>query len=212
MPLKAAVLPLLDAAAPVVEAVGAANTVVLRDGRRVGDNTDVPGIAAALADVGVVPDGEVAVLGAGATARSAVAALGGSAVRVTVYARTPARAVELAGTAEAVGVPVDVRPWAEASAAFSARLVVNTAPAPAAAGWLPRLPARVGALLDVLYDPWPTPLAAAWRARGGVVVGGLDLLVRQAVLQVALFTGRTVDEAGLVSRLRAAGQRALRER
>ena len=49
MPLKAAVLPLLDAASPVVEVVGAANTVLLRDGRRVGDNTDVPGMVAALA-------------------------------------------------------------------------------------------------------------------------------------------------------------------
>ena len=48
MPLKAAVLPLLDAASPLVETVGAANTVLLRDGRRVGENTDVPGMVAAL--------------------------------------------------------------------------------------------------------------------------------------------------------------------
>ncbi len=53
MPLKAAVLPLLDAASPVVEAVGAANTVLLRDGRRVGENTDVPGMVGALAARGV---------------------------------------------------------------------------------------------------------------------------------------------------------------
>jgi shikimate dehydrogenase len=89
---------------------------------------------------------------------------------------------------------------------------VNTAPAEAAVGWLPRLPGQVGALFEVLYDPWPTPLAAAWRARGGVVVGGLDLLVRQAVLQVALFTGQAVDEPALLARLQAVGEQALRER
>ena len=53
MPLKAAVLPLLDAASPLVETAGAANTVLLRDGRRVGENTDVPGMVAALAARGV---------------------------------------------------------------------------------------------------------------------------------------------------------------
>jgi shikimate dehydrogenase len=49
-----------------------------------------------------------------------------------------------------------------------------------------------GVLLDVLYAPWPTPLAAAWAAAGGTVLGGLDLLVHQAVLQVELMTGRSV--------------------
>jgi shikimate dehydrogenase len=47
-------------------------------------------------------------------------------------------------------------------------------------------------LFDVLYDPWPTPLAAAWAAAGGTVLGGLDLLVHQAVLQVELMTGAAV--------------------
>ncbi|MGW7455935.1 shikimate dehydrogenase, partial [Streptomyces sp. NPDC054787] len=62
---------------------------------------------------------------------------------------------------------------------------------------------------DVLYDPWPTPLAAAWSRQGGKVVGGLDLLVHQAVLQVERMTGRT---PGPLAAMRAAGERALAAR
>lgn len=49
---------------------------------------------------------------------------------------------------------------------------------------------RSGAYLDVVYDPWPTPLAAAYRSIGRAVVGGLELLVHQAALQVEAMTGR----------------------
>lgn len=71
------------------------------------------------------------------------------------------------------------------------------------------MPDTVGTLFDVLYDPWPTALAAAWTDRGGKVVGGLDLLVHQAVLQVEQMTG--VPKAPLAA-MRAAGERALAAR
>jgi shikimate dehydrogenase len=211
MPLKAAVLPLLDGASPLVEAVGAANTVLLRDGRRLGENTDVPGIVAALAARGVDRVERVAVLGGGATARSALAAVVAVTGSAAVYSRTAARAESLADTAAAVGLDLQVRPWSAAGEAFTAPLVVNTSPAGAADGWVRAVPRRVGTLLEVLYDPWPTPLAAAWTARGGAVVDGLDLLTQQALLQVGLMTGAEVDVPGLAPRLRAAGERALRE-
>jgi shikimate dehydrogenase len=63
-------------------------------------------------------------------------------------------------------------------------------------------------LFDVVYSPWPTELATVAAASGAVVIGGLELLVHQAVRQVELMTGRTVS----VSVLRAAGQEALRRR
>ena len=215
MPLKAAVLPLLDAASPVVEVVGAANTVLLRDGRRVGDNTDVPGMVAALS---AGPDRPVevpyaAVLGGGATARSALAALAAVTADVRAYVRTPARATELTATAEAVGLRLTIRPWAGAAEALSAPLVVNTTPAGAADALVAQTPTTVGTLFEVLYEPWPTPLAAAWTARGGPVVDGLELLVQQAVLQVGLMTGADVEGAGtsgLTAVMRSAGERELR--
>ena len=212
MPLKSAVLPYLDGASPVVEVVGAANTVVLSGGKRLGENTDVPGMVTALAEHGVDRVEAAAVLGGGATARSAVAAMASLTGAVTAYVRTPARADALTATAETVGLRLDVRPWAAAREALAAPLVVNAAPAGAADGLLAAVPSAVGTLFEVLYDPWPTPLAAAWAARHGQVVDGLDLLVHQAVLQVGLMSGAEVDVPGFAPLLRAAGERALRSR
>jgi shikimate dehydrogenase len=210
MPLKAAVLPYLDAAAPVVEVVGAANTVLLADGRRVGDNTDVPGMVAALAEHGVERVESVSVLGGGATARSALAAVAALTGRAAAYVRTADRAAALRSTAAAVGLDLDVRPWAAVREALGAPLVVNTTPAGVADSWVPSVPQAVGTLFEVLYDPWPTPLAAAWTARGAGVVDGLDLLVHQAVLQVGLMTGAEVDVPGFAPLLRKAAEQALR--
>ena len=78
MPLKRAVLPLLDEIDPLAADVGGANTVVLADGRRLGYNTDVGGMVAALAEAGVTeaePGRGALVIGGGATACSALAAL-----------------------------------------------------------------------------------------------------------------------------------------
>jgi shikimate dehydrogenase len=210
MPLKAAVIPYLDAAAPVVEAVGAANTVLLTEGRRVGDNTDVPGMVTALAEHGVDRVAHAAVLGGGATARSALAAVAALTGSATTYVRSAARAEALQATAAVVGLDLEVRPWAAARDAFAAPLVVNTTPAGAADGWVAAVPRTVGTLFEVLYDPWPTPLAAAWTARHGEVVDGLDLLVHQAVLQVGLMTGAEVEVPGFAPLLRKAGEQALR--
>lgn len=210
MPLKAAVLPLLDTAAALVEAVGAANTVLLRDGRREGHNTDVPGLTAALAEAGITELSRASVLGGGATARSAVAALSGIAAEVRAYVRGPARAAELRVVAERTGARLDVRPWGDAADGLRDPLVVNTTPPGAADALTAALPDRPAALLEVLYHPWPTPLAAGWRARGGQLVDGVALLVHQAVLQVELMTRCPVDRPLLAARLRAAALDALR--
>ena len=208
MPLKAAVLPLLDAASPVVDVVGAANTVLLRDGRRVGDNTDVPGMVAALRGAGLDHVERAAVLGGGATARSTVAALAAFTDSATAYVRTPARADGLRATAAATGLTLQVRPWDEA--VLDAPLIVNTTPAGAADPLVGAVPARAGVLFEVLYDPWPTALAAAWASASGRVVDGLELLVQQAVRQVVLMTGAEVDVDRLAPELRSAGELALR--
>jgi len=210
MPLKAAVLPLLDATSPLVETAGAANTVLLRGGRRVGENTDVPGMIAALRAREVRSVADAVVLGGGATARSAVIALAAVTHTVTAYVRDPARRVGIEAAAAGAGVGLQFEPWARAADGLTAPLVVSTTPAGATDLLVPAVPQTVGVLFDVLYDPWPTPLAAAWVARGGAVVDGLDLLVHQAVLQVSLMTGREVDRDEVARVMRAAGERALR--
>jgi shikimate dehydrogenase len=212
MPLKAAVLDLLDEASQLASAVGAANTVLLRDGRRRGENTDVPGIVAALHEQGVDRVPTATVLGGGATARSVVAALAGVAGSVTAYVRSTQRAEELQAVADATGAALRVEAWEGAPGGLGADLVVNTTVAGAADPLADRLPDATTTLFEVLYEPWPTALAAAWSERGGQVVNGLDLLVHQAVLQVVLMTRATVDVPALVPVLRAAGQRALTAR
>lgn len=208
MPLKRAIIPLLDEISDTAASVEAVNTVVLTDdGRRIGDNTDIPGLIAALRERGVEKVDSAAVLGAGATASSALAALARiCAGPVTAYVRSAARAEEMRGWGERLGVDVRTADWADAHRAFAAPLVVSTTPAGATDALAAEVPDAPGTLFDVLYHPWPTPLAAAWSAHGGPVLGGLDLLVHQAVLQVELMTG--VAEAPLAA-MRDAGERAL---
>ncbi|MBH1936854.1 shikimate dehydrogenase [Streptomyces sp. AV19] len=211
MPLKRAIIPLLDEVSATARSVEAVNTVVFtEDGRRVGDNTDIPGLVAALRERGVEKTASAAVLGAGATASSALAALAGiCSGEVTAYVRSPERAAEMRQWGERLGADVRVADWSRAAEAFEAPLVIATTPAGATDALADAVPEHAGTLFDVLYEPWPTPLAAAWARRGGTVLGGLDLLVHQAVLQVERMTG--VPRAPLAA-MRAAGEAALAAR
>lgn len=159
MPLKRAVLPLLDTVSPTASSVEAVNTVVIDgDGRRTGDNTDIPGILAALRERGVTTVESAAVLGAGATASSALAALSRICTGpVTAYVRGPARAAEMREWGTRLGVDVRIADWSEAAGALGAPLVIATTPAGATDALAPHVPDRPGTLFDVLYDPWPTP-------------------------------------------------------
>ena len=211
MPLKRAVIPLLDEISDTASSVDAVNTVAFhQDGRRTGDNTDIPGMVAALAEHGIEKADSAAVLGAGATASSALAALARICTgEIAVYVRSEARAAEMREWAERLDVQVRVEDWADAEQALRAPLVIATTPAGATDALAAALPERPAALFDVLYDPWPTALAARWSAYGGAVVSGLDLLVHQAVFQVEQMTGRTPAP---VAAMRRAGERALAER
>jgi shikimate 5-dehydrogenase len=193
MPLKHAVLPLLDGADETVTLVGAANTLVWRDGDRFGANTDVDGFVAALAERGAGPGTveRATVLGSGATAAAALAALSRIGVRqVLLVARRPDAADPLRDLADRLGLALETVGWSDAD--LDVPLVVSTVPAGAADALAGSVPAAAGVLFDVVYASWPTPLAAAWTSSGGVVLSGLDLLVHQAVGQIALMTGETV--------------------
>lgn len=195
MPLKEVGLAVADSASATATALGAANTLVPRNGGWYADNTDAPGMVDALRGSGrdhrVPTVDSVAVLGAGGTGRAALGAAAALGVdTVTCYVRRPDTADEaLRPVAERLGLRLVVRPWAEAAAAAGADLVVSTVPAGGAdelttASWR-----RGGLLLDVIYDPWPTKVAAGAAAAGCRVVSGLDLLFTQAVRQFVLFTG-----------------------
>ncbi|MFF6782461.1 shikimate dehydrogenase [Streptomyces sp. NPDC012510] len=211
MPLKRAVIPLLDEISETATSVEAVNTLVFtEDGRRIGDNTDIPGMVAALRERGIEQVESAAILGAGATASSALAALARICTgEVVAYVRSEARAAEMRQWGERLNVEVRTADWAEAERGLRAPLVVATTPAGATDTLSGAVPERPTTLFDVLYHPWPTELAARWSAYGGAVVSGLDLLVHQAVLQVEQMTG---CETAPVAAMRQAGERALAER
>ena len=211
MPLKRAVIPLQDEVSETAASVETVNTVVYtEDGRRVGDNTDIPGIVAALRERGIEQVDSAAILGAGATASSALAALSRICPgEISVYVRSEARAAEMRQWAERLDVTVRIADWADAEQALRAPLVISTTPAGVTDALARSVPERPVALFDVLYDPWPTDLAARWSAYGGAVVSGLDLLVHQAVLQVEQMTGLAPAP---LDAMRKAGERALAAR
>ncbi len=92
MPLKRAVVPLLDDLTERARQAGAVNTLVWEDGRRVGHNTDVPGAAAALRERYAGPVGRAVVIGGGATAASVLLALADlGCAEATVVVREPSR-------------------------------------------------------------------------------------------------------------------------
>ncbi|MGW0625489.1 shikimate dehydrogenase [Streptomyces sp. NPDC002758] len=211
MPLKRAVIPLLDEISETAASVDAVNTVVFtEDGRRMGDNTDIPGMIGALREHGIEQVGSAAILGAGATASSALAALARICTgEVVAYVRSEARAAEMRQWGERLDVEVRTADWADAADALRASLVIATTPAGATDALAAAVPERPATLFDVLYEPWPTALAARWSMFGGAVVSGLDLLVHQAVLQVEQMTGRAPAP---LDAMRRAGEKALAER
>jgi shikimate 5-dehydrogenase len=212
MPLKRAVLPLLDTTEPLAADVGGANTVIFAAGARHGHNTDVPGMITALATAGISGSGPVLILGGGATACSALAAAAGlGASEATAAVRDRTRAGGLLAAAERLGVTVRLADFGRAEPAGGWHLLISTVPANAADTYAERMlrgdlvPAAV---LDVVYHPWPTGLAAAAERTGAAIISGFELLLHQAARQVELMTARTAPTAAM----RRGGQAELRRR
>jgi shikimate dehydrogenase len=213
MPLKRAVLPLLDHVDPLAADVGGANTLVFADGQRRGYNTDVAGMVAALAGAGVPAPRSAVILGAGATACSALAALRETGLSAaTVAVRDESRAAALRAVAERLGVRVELRPLAAAGPLAGRDLLISTVPAGAAdfyaeQAWLG--PEAPGVVFDVVYAPWPIALARAAHAVGATVISGFELLLHQAGVQFELMTAR---RPAPLDAMRAAGQAELDRR
>ncbi|RKR76668.1 shikimate dehydrogenase [Frondihabitans australicus] len=198
MPLKREVMPLLDEVSPLAERLGVANTLVFETSetgvrRLAGHNTDVDGIVRAIRSLHDVSPSHATILGGGATAASALAAAAAlGATSATLHLRDTSRGGDVAALAGVLGVALTVEPLAAVGDSGIHDFVISTLPGGVAVpDLIPEKPTSV--LLDVAYDPWPSPLARAWEARGGSAVSGLDMLVEQAIGQIRLFTGRAQD-------------------
>jgi shikimate dehydrogenase len=185
IPHKHAALALADAVTVAAQAIGAANTLTFEDGRIHADNTDAPGLIAA---IGERVDGRSAlVLGAGGAGRAAAWALRTAGAQVSVWNRTPERAAELA---RALGVRGVVTPE-------PADIVVNCTSVGLYDGddpfkALPIEADEMGAgslVVDLVYRAGGTQLLEVARTRGARVVDGLEILVAQGAASFERWTG-----------------------
>ncbi len=192
MPGKFAALAFADERTERAERVGSANTLVRTPTGWRADNTDIDGVAGALGELPGGVSGPALVCGSGGTAPAAVLGLAELGVTdLTVAARDAAKAARLVDLGAASGVTTrfcELGGPELADRVAAAQVLVSTIPADAAARYAGAF-AAIPVLLDAVYDPWPTPLAAAVAAAGGHVVNGVQMLLHQAFSQVELFTG-----------------------
>ncbi len=198
VPHKQAVLPHLTRLDEAASAIGAVNTVWIEDGRLVGGNTDAHGFLASL-DEGAPgctqPGGLAVLLGAGGAARAAAYALRTRRMRIAVVNRDPDHAQALVAD---FGPGLSAHTWAELPdlLADAALLVQST---PLGMTGKPPLAVDLSALrpktvvFDMVYAPLETALLQTARARGCVAVGGLGMLLHQAVPGFARWFGVTPE-------------------
>lgn len=209
MPHKEDLIPLLDGVDPVAEALGAANTVCLRDGKWTGFNTDGGGAAAALKSADMDPNRlTVTLLGAGGAAKAVALALSAAgAERVFVCNRTLSRAQELCAHDPLKRLaPAAFDGGTLSSLAAKSQLLVNCTSLGMAGcpdqfedfSFLDALPPDAG-VFDLIYHPGQTELLTQARRRGLRVMNGLPMLVWQGVLALEHFLGRPLDRPAMAA-------------
>src|ERR1700761_1635393 len=205
MPGKFAALRFADERTGRAELVGSANTLLRTPRGWRADNTDIDGVMGALGTA----TGRAVVSGSGGTAPAAIVALVELGVGdITVVARNPDKAARLVELAVRVGAAarfceLDSDPGGPVADAVSgASVLVSTLPADVA-GRYAHVFAEAPVLLDAVYDPWPTALAAAVAATGGRVISGVQMLLHQAFAQVEQFTGLPAPREAMTCALEA---------
>lgn len=212
IPHKQAVIEYLDEVTPTARCIGAVNTIIKRDGKLIGDNTDAYGVLQVLRDARVELRGaRVVVLGAGGAARAAVFALADAGVAsIGIINRTESRALALGDALRQHAPHLEVT-VNQNDALTRAHLVINAtcvgmvphtdeSPLPAHV----RLPCNV-VVFDMVYRPRETRLLREAACAGAQTISGLGMLVHQGAAAFTLWTGR----AAPVRVMFDAAQRAL---
>lgn len=213
MPHKTALVDLVDELDADAQLYRAVNTVVLRDGKARGCNTDGRGFLQMLADQGFAPEGKtVTVLGAGGAARAIVLKLAqAGAARIFVCNRTLKKAQELA---EEFPYQIAAYPFEEqtmSDCAIFSDLLVNTTPmgmtkiedSYASFSFVDQLPKKA-MVCDIIYSPAETPLLRYARERGYRTVNGLGMLIHQAIFALEEFVDMPIDAEKMMPKIEAA--------
>jgi 3-dehydroquinate dehydratase/shikimate dehydrogenase len=189
IPYKVALRERVDEADALACRVGAINTIRAVDGRWLGRNTDAAAFLRPLRDRVTLDGCRVAVLGAGGSARAVLAALSETGARVTVHARHRERAEQIASPAgAAVGsLPPPGGSWDLLVNCTPVGMYPHVAATPVDADALDGPPGRH--VYDLVYNPETTRLLSEARAAGCRTIGGLEMLVGQAVEQFEWWTG-----------------------
>ena len=212
IPHKIAVIPHLDELSPAAEIIGAVNTVVNREGRLTGENTDGKGMLKSLVENGRNPKGlHVTVLGAGGAARAvAVECALAGARKVTIINRTALRGEGLASLISGkTAAACEFLPWApKMKVPEGTDLIINAT----SIGLYPDTAARPDidydtiarrmAAADVVFNPPDTPFLKEAAARGAQAINGLGMLANQAAVNFTLWTGLKAPEARMMEALK----------
>jgi shikimate dehydrogenase len=200
-PYKEAVVDLLDELSPRAALIGAVNTVIVRDNRLIGHNTDATGFARAITElVTASSHGAVAVIGAGGVGKAIAFALAGLGVReLRIFDSDHAKAAQLAARLDGQATTRVTDNVEDALRDVAG--VVNASPV----GMLPSVGTPVPDTLlhaglwvaDAVYSPLWTPLLTAAKAKGARVMTGRELAIYQAADAFELFTGFAPDIAEL---------------
>ncbi len=208
VPHKEAVIPFLDEVDDWSTSAGAVNTIVNREGKLTGHNTDGPGFLRALREAGSFsPQGKnVLVLGAGGAARGVVLALiRDGAGHIAIANRTLSRAQQLSRMARDNGLDAQSISLEEdglAAAAASANLIVNCTtvgmshgPDVAGSPLPPSLIPATSLVYDLVYNPLETPLLRDAARAGAGTLGGIYMLVYQGADSFKMWTGQDAPVA-----------------
>ncbi len=209
IPHKQTVVPLVDECTPVAEAVGAVNTIIPRNGKLVGDNTDSPAFYTDLRKQAWQQEkpegGRALVLGAGGAARAVTFALIRQGWGVILYSRTFQKAADIASSFALFPGMARAMPSLTEESDIQVDLVVNATPVGMwpnsdACVWPQGLPLPAGAAVyDLVYNPPVTSLVRLARQAGHPAVSGLGMLVEQAALAFTAWTGLVPDRADMTA-------------
>jgi shikimate dehydrogenase len=189
IPFKEEIMPLLDGLDPLAARMGAVNTVVNREGRLTGYNTDWLGAVTALQAQTAIAGEHVLLLGAGGAARAIAFGILHHGGRVTLTDLDAPRAETLARELAVNAVPLNSLEQCPATILINAT-PVGMAPDLEGLPIEPELLHRFTLVMDIVYRPLLTRLLREAQARGCRIIDGLQMLIHQATAQFELWTGQ----------------------